>query len=332
MKNRGAILFVIVLILGLPFAAGAAQQVEIVNPDNVVSSGFWSQVPAYEYLYENLNYLDADPDASFVSAYGQGSSLMVNLEDPTGGPYSAIKVKLRARSLYVETYLNVWIYDGGDLIGSEWYFPVPVSGSFAEYSYEWTGLNKTAADLADLKVEIDIFYGEDQIDISAVQVELISEGGGGPIPTDPIDVEIDYRPHRSSNPLNYRSRGNVQVAIFGSADFDVHQIDPESVRLAGVAPVRGALWIGKNYSRTEEARDEYEDLILMFKNQQLIEALEKSLGRELENGEKVVLDLTGNLKDDNATPIKGDDTAVVFGKHHKHEKEGKSKDHWKWWK
>jgi hypothetical protein len=320
---------VIVLILGLPFAAGAAQQVEIVNPDNVVSSGDW--VPAL-VDYENLNDWDADPDASFASAFDQGSRLMVDLEDPAGGPYSAIKVKLRARSVYVQTDLNVWIYAGGALIGSEWYFSVPVSGSFAEYSYEWTGLNMTAAELADLQVEIVIYYWQDQIDISAVQVELISEGGGGPIPTDPIDVEIDYRPHRSANPLNYRSRGNVQVAIFGFADFDVRQIDPESVRLAGVAPVRGDLWIGKNYSRTEEARDEYEDVILMFKNQQLIEALEKSLGRELENGEEVVLDLTGNLKDDNATPIKGDDTAVVFGKHHKHEKEGNWKNYWKWWK
>jgi hypothetical protein len=73
----------------------------------------------------------------------------------------------------------------------------------------------------------------------------------------------------------------------------------------------------------------------MFKAQQLIEALEESSGEELENGGPVPLILTGNLKDDAATPIKGEDTAVVFGivfgKRHKHKKNGKWKNHWKWW-
>jgi hypothetical protein len=117
--------------------------------------------------------------------------------------------------------------------------------------------------------------------------------------------------------------------IFGSADVDVRQIDRESVLLAGVAPVRDR--IGKIYSRNDRARDEYEDLVLMFKAQQLVKALEESSGEELKNGDPVDLELTGNLKDDTATPIKGLDTAVVFGKRHKHKKNGKWKNHWKWW-
>jgi hypothetical protein len=178
-------------------------------------------------------------------------------------------------------------------------------------------------------------YFPDQMDISAIQVELVSEGTDPPEETDPIPVKIDYRPHRNSNPLNYRSRGKVRVVIFGSADFDVRQIDRESLRLAGVAPVRDH--IRRVYSRTDGARDEHEDLALKFRTQQLIEALELALGRELENGEEVFLNLTGNLKDDGATPtgnlkddgatpIEGEDTAVVFGKSHKHKKKGKRKN------
>jgi hypothetical protein len=327
MKNLRAILFVIVLILGLPLVAAAAQQVEIVNPDGVVFSGDWWPVPSVECLND---WDGADPDASVASAIDYGS-LTVDFEDPTGGPYTAIKVKLRARSLFGQTDLNVGIYSGGDEIGAD-SWDVTLDGPFANYSYEWADLNMSAADLEGLQVEIAITYFFDQMDISAIQVELVSEGTAPPKVSDPIPVKIDYRPFRNSNPLNYRSHGNVLVAIFGSADFNVRQIDLESLLLAGVAPVRGALRIGKIYSRTDGARDDYEDLVLMFKTQQVIQALEISCGRELKNVERVDLSLTGNLKDDSATPIEGQDTAVVFGKHRKDKKKGKWKDYWKWWK
>jgi hypothetical protein len=108
-------------------------------------------------------------------------------------------------------------------------------------------------------------------------------------------------------------------------------VNRESVLLAGVAPVRDH--VRKIYNRTDRARDEYEDLVLMFKAQQVIKALEKSLDKELKNGNEVVLKLTGNLiKNDTATPIEGDDKAVVFGKRHKRKNEGNWKNFWKWWR
>ncbi len=211
-----------------------------------------------------------------------------------------------------------------------------LDGGFTEYSSdvpEWTGLNMSATALADLQVEIEI-YPMDTLSISAIQVELTPEVVAPPDVTDPIRVTIDYRPYRSSNPLNYRSRGKVRVVIFGADDFDVRQIDRESVLLAGVvAPVRHAQRIRKIYSRTDGARDEHEDLVLMFRAQQLIKALEESSGEELKNGDPVDLELTGNLiKDDGVTPIEGEATAYVFGKRHKHKKNGKWKNHWKWWR
>ena len=333
MKKLGAILFGIVFILGLSIEAGAAQEVETVDPNGVVSSGDWGPAPTASILSD----WDNNPDSSFASAFDQSNlTVAFDLKNLPEGPFTAIKVKLRVGS-FDESDLTVGIYAGGARIGDisdDWY--LTVNGSFAEYSYEWTGLNMTAAELADLQVEIAITWVTEQMDISAVQVELVPEVVAPSAEPDPIHVNIDYRPYRSSNSLNYRSRGKVRVAIFGSADFDVRQIDRESVLLAGVAPVRDR--IRRVHSRTDRARDEYEDLVLKFKTKQLIEALELALGRELENGDRVVLELTGNLKltgnlqADGAMPFEGQDTAVVFGKRHKHKKKGKWKNSWKWWR
>jgi len=333
MKKLGTILFGIVFILGLSIVTAAAQQVEIVDPDGVVSSGYWTPAPTAGILNDWDN-TDPGPDASFITAMDEYDSLTVDFKVPTGGPYTVIKVKFRARSSYGYSDVRVGIYAGGAQIDVDGY--LTFDGDFAEYSYEWTGLNWSPEDPANLQVQMMFTYFSDQMDISAIQVELVSEVAAPPEVPDPIPVTIDYRPHRKSNPLNYRSRGTVRVVIFGSAEFDVRQIDRESLRLAGVAPVRGH--IRRVYSRTDRARDEYHDLVLKFKTQQLIKALEISREQELENGDEVVLNLTGNLKDDGnleddgAIPIEGEDTAVVYGKRHKHKKKGKWKNHWKWWR
>jgi hypothetical protein len=327
MKKLGVFFFGIVFILGLSIEATAEQQVDIVNPDGVVATGDWAPDP----VVSDLNDWDAaDPDASYTTAYDWYSYLTVDFENPTGGPFTAIKVKLRAKSAFGDPdELTVGIYVGGNQIDYDQ--DDILDGSFQEYPFEWTGLNMTAAELADLQVKIEVtdFY-DDWVDISAIQVELVSEAAAPPEEPDPIHVTMDYRPYKKSNPLNYRSRGKVRVVIFGSADFDVRQIDRESVRLEGVAPVRDR--IRRVYSRADRARNDYHDLVLMFKTQQLIKALEIPLEKELENGDQVVLNLTGNLKDDGASPIEGEDWAVVYGKRHKHKKNGKWKHHWKWWR
>ncbi len=335
MKKLGAIFFGIVFILGLSIVTAPAQEVETVNPDGVVSSGYWSPVPTAGILNDWDN-TDPGPDDSFITAQDENDSLTVNFADPDGGPYTAIKVKFRARSNYGYTDVRVGIYAGGAQIDVDDGY-LTFKGDFAEYSYEWTGLNWTPEDPANLQVQMKVIYFSDLMDISAVQVELTPEVVAPPEEPDPIHVNIDYRPYRSSNPLNYRSRGKVRVVIFGADDFDVRQIDRESVLLAGVvAPVRDH--VRKIYNRTDRARDEYEDLVLMFKTQQVIKALEESLGQELKNGERVVLELTGklkltgNLKDDGATAFEGQDTADVFGKRHKHKKKGNWKNSWKWWR
>ena len=54
-------------------------------------------------------------------------------------------------------------------------------------------------------------------------------------------IPVDIKPGSCPNPFNVRARGVLPVAILGTRDLDVSRIDPASVRLEGVAPLRHAL-------------------------------------------------------------------------------------------
>ena len=49
---------------------------------------------------------------------------------------------------------------------------------------------------------------------------------------------IDIKPQSCPNPLNVKKKGVLPVAILGTADFDVNEVDPATVELEGVAPLR----------------------------------------------------------------------------------------------
>jgi PKD repeat protein len=68
-----------------------------------------------------------------------------------------------------------------------------------------------------------------------------SESGEFTVEDCPLQVEIDIKPGSCPNPFNAKSKGNVPVAIVGSADVDVTTIDPASIKLEGVAPLRWSI-------------------------------------------------------------------------------------------
>jgi hypothetical protein len=120
----------------------------------------------------------------------------------------------------------------------------------------------------------------------------------------PPSVPIDIKPQSCPNPLEVKKRGVTAVAILGTDDFDVSKIDPASVLLEGIAPLRWAWediatpfepYLGKMdaYDCNEYGPDGYYDLTLKFKSQELITAL-----GEVHDGEVLVLQLTGNLKEE----------------------------------
>jgi len=136
-------------------------------------------------------------------------------------------------------------------------------------------------------------------------------------------VAVDIRPGACPNPLNVATNGVLPVAILGTADFDVTHVDPASVRLAGVEPLRSALedvstpftpFTGKSKASdcNTLGADGHVDLTLKFDVQQIIAAIRKELGREPKDGEVLVLSLTGNLLEAHgAGAIVGEDTVVI---------------------
>ena len=130
-----------------------------------------------------------------------------------------------------------------------------------------------------------------------------------------IPVAVDIKPGSCPNPLNTKSRGVLPVAILGSDSFDANTIDPTSVRLNEVEPIRNSLEdVSSPLADPNECEcstngpDGFVDLTLKFKTQEIVE----SLG-EVNTGDILTLPLTGVLNDE--TPIEGADCVVIVGKH-----------------
>jgi hypothetical protein len=137
-----------------------------------------------------------------------------------------------------------------------------------------------------------------------------------------IQVPIDIKPGSCPNPVNVKSKGVLPVAVVGTSSFDVTQVDPASVLLEGVAPLRWAYvdstspfepFLGKQDCQADcdaLCPDGSLDFVLNFNRQEIIAAL-----GDVADGECVTLDLTGNLKEEfGGTPIMGEDVILILNK------------------
>lgn len=121
-----------------------------------------------------------------------------------------------------------------------------------------------------------------------------------------IKVPIDIKPGSCPNPLNLKSKGVLPVAILGTEDFDVTDIDPVTVLLTRegvegeVPPLR---WSYEDVATPFEGElcdchdlngDGYLDLSLKFDTQELVEILEL----DAEAGNTIPLILTGKLTEE----------------------------------
>jgi len=164
-----------------------------------------------------------------------------------------------------------------------------------------------------------------------------------PGPPPPLPVYVDIKPGSCPNPLNIRNvaetydgqeqsqttglgsaarltpyeskpqKNVLPVAILGTADFDVSQIDPASVKLAGVPVIRWSLEdVATPMNETGNCTcnalgpDGFVDLALKF----YAEDLAKALGT-VKVGDYVTVKLTGKLLD--GTAIEGSDCVVMVG-------------------
>jgi hypothetical protein len=136
-----------------------------------------------------------------------------------------------------------------------------------------------------------------------------------------IEVPVDVHPTSCPNPVNVGSKGLTPVAILGTETFDVSTVDPATVMLQGIAPIRWAIedvatpyepFLGKEgpYACNTDGPDGYFDLTLKFETQALAEALGVVYDRAV-----VVVTLTGSLKEEfGGTQIVGEDVVIILKK------------------
>jgi hypothetical protein len=126
----------------------------------------------------------------------------------------------------------------------------------------------------------------------------------------PLSVSLDIRPEGCPNPLDNRSQGDLPVALLGSADFDVNNIDIASLQLHGVAPIRSGYedvaepFTGDLCGCTENGPDGFMDLTLKFPTQEIRDTIGMASGIH-------TVTLTGALLD--GTPIEGQDCVIMVG-------------------
>jgi len=135
-----------------------------------------------------------------------------------------------------------------------------------------------------------------------------------------LEVYVDVRPGFCPNPVNPKGTGQVPVAVLGTNDLDVTDIDASTILLgregvAGtLAPVSWSVadvaepFTGELCDCHTDGADGYPDLVLKFSNTDLFTALNLSAVR----GRYVELILTGDLLDE--TDIVGSDCVRVLGK------------------
>jgi hypothetical protein len=126
----------------------------------------------------------------------------------------------------------------------------------------------------------------------------------------PVTVSLDVRPGSCPNPISARASGVLPVAIMGTADFDVNDIDVSSLRLAGVAPItanqsdEAAPTSTDSCDCSESGPDGWMDLALKFRNQDIVAAIGTQSGVQ-------VLNVTGTLLD--GTSLEGQDCVLFVG-------------------
>lgn len=96
------------------------------------------------------------------------------------------------------------------------------------------------------------------------------------------EAAIDIKPMSWPNPVNVKSKGVVPVGVMGSEVFDATTIDPMSVTLAGVMPVK--------WSISDADYDGYMDMVFHFDTQTLVAAL-----GPVADGDEVMLPMMGMM-------------------------------------
>ena len=124
-------------------------------------------------------------------------------------------------------------------------------------------------------------------------------------------VALDIKPGSCPNPLNVEAQGLLPIALIGTAEFDVLEIDPGTILLEGVAPTHDAVedvatpFTGELCDCHDATSDGFPDLTFKFDTVELVPALGEVWDREDRE-----LVLTGDLLD--GTPFEARDCVHIL--------------------
>ncbi|MFQ5652518.1 MAG: FlgD immunoglobulin-like domain containing protein, partial [bacterium] len=205
--------------------------------------------------------------------------------------------------------------------GDTYSFRLERSGSILTAMWSYDGVTWNTAFTRDMGAELD---GLTQLVAVAGMSWFVPAGSFADydyISVTPtvIPVELDIKPRSCPNPLNTKSQGTLPVAILGTVELDVNNIDVSTVKLEGISPLRSDIEdVAAPVTNREdvcdcstENPDLTLDLTLKFDRQEILEAL-RDKGEPLNDGDQVILTLTGKLIA--GTPIEGRDCIIVKSK------------------
>jgi hypothetical protein len=227
---------------------------------------------------------------------------------PAGTPVSSHMIFLNTEEGSASDLGVVWTFDGdvlgvmsdvnGNLEGAcsallgapGTVYPVPFTNRGLEANDGYT--------VAGDQITVDMSVGE-----PGDWIRVVTEGALG--------VSFDIHPQSCPNPLNVRSRGVLPVAILGTDDFNVGDIDRSTLRLEGMAPKMMAFgdvatpFEGEPCDCHELGLDGYMDLTIKFRRPEIVAAIGPVGNRDF-----VPLTITGALHD--GTPIEGVDCVWII--------------------
>jgi hypothetical protein len=198
----------------------------------------------------------------------------------------------------------------GELVSWEW--DLDNDGEYDDAAGEVVTWSNCALGIHVVGLKVTNSFGEtDEVDTVVNLVE----------PSEPVTVPVDLKPGSCPNPLELKKKGALAVAILGTEGFDVTMVDPVTVTLEGVHPLRWDVedvatpfepFSGREdaYDCTEAGPDGFSDLALKFSAQELVAAL-----GDVSDGEVLVLRLSGNLKEEHSgAAFVGEDVVIIRGR------------------
>jgi len=216
---------------------------------------------------------------------------------------------VNAAALYTDTPYKLHVYDWAIWGDHFWFWYRGYAALDHAEAWDWYApdLNPYYHTTSELPQHLDPDFTVDNIKLGVAALATLAG------PKTPQRVSFDVRPGSCPNPFNPKSHGVVPALVLGSAEIDVRDVIPDSLRLEGsVTPsmIRaadmGSAGENRGHPCADMSPDGFLDLSLKFSTDEIAAVL-----GPVAKGDTVRLHLTGRLVD--RTRVEGQDVVIIVG-------------------